>query len=73
MFNKKKFWREGKRVRKIDHARDEIEDVNVQILRDCVEVGRSLAEYFKQVLNVEDVRKNKCKWRLADATVGRIE
>ena len=44
-------------MRKGEQARDEIvKDVNVQILRDGVEVRRRWAEYFKQVMNVEDVR-----------------
>ena len=32
-----------------------VKDVNGQILRDGVEVRRRWAEYFEQVLNVEDV------------------
>ena len=56
--NKKMSWKELKRVRKCEQARDEmVEDVNGQILRDGVEVRRRLAEYFEQVLNVADVRK----------------
>ena len=44
-------------MRKGEQARDEIvTDVNVQILRDGVEVRRRWAEYFEQVMNVEDVR-----------------
>ena len=34
-----------------------VKDVNGQILRDGVEVRRRLAEYFEQVLNVEDMRE----------------
>ena len=34
-----------------------IKDVNGQILRDGVEVGRRWAKYFEQVLNVADVRE----------------
>ena len=34
-----------------------VKDVNSQILHDGVQVRRKLAEYFKQVLNVSDVRK----------------
>ena len=41
------FWKEVNRLRKGDHARDEvIKDVNVQILLDGVEVRRKWAEYF---------------------------
>ena len=51
--NKKMFWKEVKRVRKCEQARDEIvNDVNGQILRDGVEVRRRWAEHFEQVLNV---------------------
>ena len=56
--NKKMFWKEVKRVRKGEQARDEmVKDVNGQILRDGVEVRRRLAEYFEQVLNAADVRE----------------
>ena len=52
------FWEEAKRVRKGEQAREKmIKDVNVQILRDSVEVRRRWAEYFEQVLNVADVRE----------------
>ena len=51
------FWKEAKRVRKGEQARDVmVKDVNCQIL--CgVEVRRRWAEYFEQVLNVADVRE----------------
>ena len=56
--NKKIFWKEVKRVKTGEQARDEVaKDVNGQILRDGVEVRRRSAEYFKQVLNVADVRE----------------
>ena len=56
--NKKMFWREVKRVRKSEQARDEmVKDVNCQILRDGIEVIRRWAEYFEPVLNVADVRE----------------
>ena len=56
--NKKIFWKEVKRAKKGEQARDEmVKDVNGQILRDVVEVRRRLAEYFEQVLNVADVRE----------------
>ena len=46
--NKKMYWREVKRVRKSEQARDEmVMDVNGQILRDGVEVRRRWAEYFE--------------------------
>ena len=58
MVTKKCFWKEVKRVRKGEQAREEmVKDVNCQILRDGVEVRRRWAEYFKQVLNVADVRE----------------
>ena len=53
--NKKMFWKEVKRVRKGEQARDEmVKDVNGQIFRDGVETRRRWAEYFEQVLNVAD-------------------
>ena len=56
--NKKRFWKEVKRVRKGEQARDEmVKNVNGKILRDGVEVRRRWAEYFEQVLNVTDVRE----------------
>ena len=56
--NNKMFWKEVKRVRKFYHSRDGmVKDGNGQILRDGVEFGRRLAEYFEQVLNVADVRE----------------
>ena len=55
--NKKLFWKEVKRLRKVEQARVEmVKDVNGQILRDGVDVRRRLAKYFEQVLNVTDVR-----------------
>ena len=56
--NKKMFWKEVKRVRKCEQARDEmVKNVYGQILRDRVQVRRRLAEYFKQVMNVADVKE----------------
>ena len=56
--NKKMFWKEVKRVRKGEQARDEmVKHVNGQILPDGVEVRRRWAEYFEQVLNVADVKR----------------
>ena len=56
--NKKMFWKEMKRVRKGEQAREEmVKDVNGQILRDGVQVRRRWAKYFEQVLNVADVRE----------------
>ena len=54
--NKNMFWKEVKRVRKGEQARDEmVKDVNGQILRDGVEARRRWAQYFEQVLYVADV------------------
>ena len=56
--NKNMFWKEVKRVRKREQAREEmVKDVNGQILSDGVEVRRRWADYFEQVLNVADVRE----------------
>ena len=56
--NKKMFWKEVKRVRKGEQAKEEIVKVVYgQILRDGVEVRRRRTEYFEQVLNVADVRE----------------
>ena len=56
--NKKMFWKEVKRVRKGEQARDEmVKDVNGQILSDGIEVRRRWAEYFEQVLNVAMSRR----------------
>ena len=55
---KKMFWKEVKRVKKGEQAREEmVKDVNGQILPDGVQVRRRWAEYFEQVLNVADVRE----------------
>ena len=71
--NKKMFWKEVKRVRKGEEAREDmVKDVSGQILRDGVEVRRRWAQYFEQVLNVADVREANI-WQLADAGVGRFE
>ena len=84
---KNKFGREIERVRKAEQARDKmVKDVNVQILRDGIEMRRRRAEYFKQVLNVIDVRQaninavadggcqcsENLQLAMADANVGRI-
>ena len=56
--NKQMFWKEVKRVRKGEKAREEmVKDVNSQILFDGVEVRRRWAQYFEQVLNDADVRE----------------
>ena len=56
--NKEMFWKNVKRVRKCEQARDEmVKDLNGQILRDCVAVRRRWAEYFVHLLNVADVRE----------------
>ena len=52
------FWKEVKRVRKGEQAREEmVKDVNGQILRDGLEVRRRWAQYFEQVLDVAEVRE----------------
>ena len=73
--NKKMFWKEVKRMRKGEQARDEmVKDVNGQILRNGIQVRRRWAEYFEQVLNVAYVGgKYRCSLQLADAGVGRFE
>ena len=56
--NKNMIWKEVKRVRKGEQAKDEmVMDVNGQILCTGVEVRRRWAEHFEQVLNVADVRE----------------
>ena len=56
--NKNMFWKEVKRVRKGEQAREEmVKDVSGQILRVGVEVRSRWAEYFEQVLNVADARE----------------
>ena len=67
--NKKILWKEVKRVRKGEQAREEmVKDVSGQILLDGAEVRRRWAEYFEQVLNVADVREANInvvgKWRM---------
>ena len=74
--NKNMFFKDVKRMRKGEQARDEmVKNVNGQILRDGVEVRRKWAEYFEQLLNVEDVREANINvvGKLADAGVGRFE
>ena len=56
--NMKMFWKEVKRVRKGEQAREEmVKDVSGQILRDGGEVRRRWEQYYEQVLNVADVRE----------------
>ena len=56
--NKKMFWKEVKRVRKGEQARNEmVKDVNGQILPNGVEAKGRWSEYFEQVLNVADDRE----------------
>ena len=46
-------------MRKGEQARDKmVNDVNGQILLEGVEVMRMWAEYFEQVLNMEDIEAN---------------
>ena len=57
-YMKNMFCKEVKRVRKGEQARDEmVMDVNVQILRDGVDLRKRWAEYFEQVLNGAGVRE----------------
>ena len=57
--NKKMFWKEVKRVRIGEQAREEmVKDANGQILRNGVEMRRRWAEYFEQVQNVAVWRSN---------------
>ena len=50
------FWKDVTRLRKSEHARDEIlNDVNDQILRYGVEVSIRWTGNFEQLLNVKDV------------------
>ena len=70
--NKNMFWKEVKRVRKDEQARDEmVKDVNGQILRDGVEVRRTWAEYFEHDAECGRCQGGKfqCSWKLADASV----
>ena len=47
--NKKMFWKEVKRARKGEQAREEmVKDVSGQILRDAVEVRRRWAQYLSR-------------------------
>ena len=52
------FWKEVKRVRKGEQAREEmVKDVISKILHDGVEARKRKAEYFEQVLYVANVRE----------------
>ena len=52
--NKKMFWKEVKRVRKGEQAREEmVKDVNGQILRDGVEVRRRLAVSRSRTMHLQ--------------------
>ena len=56
-------------MRKGEQAKDKmVKEVNDQVLRDGVEVRRSWAEYFEQVLNEADVTEENINevgnWRL---------
>ena len=64
------FWKEVKRVRKGEQAREEmVKDVISKILHDGVEARKRKAEYFKQVLYVANVREADIKvvvnWRMS--------
>ncbi len=56
--NKKMFWKEVKRVRKGETGSEKrVKDLNGQLLVDSKDVGRRWAEYFDELLNVEDERE----------------
>uniref|UniRef100_A0A0L8IBF7 Uncharacterized protein n=1 Tax=Octopus bimaculoides TaxID=37653 RepID=A0A0L8IBF7_OCTBM len=52
------FWKEVQRVRKVVGGREEkVKDVNGNLLKGSEDVKRKWAEYFRELLNVEDIRK----------------
>ena len=54
------FWKEERRVRNCEQTKDEVvKDVNGQILPDGDGVRRMWENYFEQILNVEDLKKNE--------------
>ncbi|MCP4264721.1 MAG: hypothetical protein GY777_03945, partial [Candidatus Brocadiaceae bacterium] len=58
--NKKMFWKEVKRVRKGETGSEKrVKDLNDQLLVESEDVGRRWAEYFDEILNVEDKREVK--------------
>ena len=67
--DKTMFWKEVKRVKKGEQAREEmVKDISGRIFRDGVEVRMRWAQYFEQVLNVAEVREANIKvvdnWRM---------
>ncbi|MCP4255879.1 MAG: hypothetical protein GY775_21255 [Candidatus Scalindua sp.] len=56
--NKKMFWKEVKRVRKGETGSEKrVKDLNGQLLVESEDVGKRWAEYFDEILNVEDERE----------------
>ena len=56
--NKKMFWKEVKKVRKGETGKEEVvKDVNGQLLLESGDVRKRWAEYFDDLLNVEDARE----------------
>ena len=56
----KMFWKEVKRVRKNEAGREErVKDRNGKLLVECQDVRKRWAEYFCELLNVEDGREAK--------------
>ena len=56
--NKKMFWKEVKMVRKGETGKEEVvKDVNGQLLLESGDVRKRWAEYFDDLLNVEDARE----------------
>ena len=55
--NKKKFWKEVRRVRKAGSTMEEtVKDVNGRLMRGS-EVRKRWAEYFEELLNVQEDRE----------------
>ena len=57
--NRKMFWKEVKRVRKGGEREEKVKDANGKVLVEKAEVSERWAEYFDELLNVEDVREAK--------------
>jgi hypothetical protein len=52
------FWKALRRVRKGENGRDEaVKDVNGRLLLERGDVRKKWAEYFEELLNVEDPRE----------------
>ena len=56
--NKKMFWKEVKRVRNGENGReDAVKEVNGSLLLESGDVRKRWAEYFEELVNVEDPRE----------------